>query len=86
MPTKDELTKAAKIEHDGLTESYYSGYSELTKAQFEALHAAIWDRLEADLIAYGYKEAPIDYKKLFAEAGNTDERVQILANKLNLRE
>lgn len=81
MPlTEAEIKKHYKDLHDELTAAYYSGVTGLTKEQFDQQHAAIWDWMQQELIAAGYKEPPVPPFDAEAEIGALKQRVNTLEN------
>lgn len=47
-----------KAQHDILTIDYYTGVSGLTKEQFDQEHGQIWQDLDNELVASGFKQLP----------------------------
>jgi len=56
--TEKEIRDAATMAHDTLSKAYYSGHANMTKAQFDGEHAAIWNDLQVVLLAAGYIQPP----------------------------
>lgn len=56
--TEAEIKAKYKALHDTLAESYYGGTSGLTKEEFDIQHGKIWNDMEAELIAEGYRQPP----------------------------
>lgn len=56
--TREELIAEASKNHDELARHYYSGETELSKAEFDEWHARIWRGLAIDLIEQGLSDAP----------------------------
>jgi len=84
MKTEQEIIETAKKLHDQLTEAYYERHV-MTKEEFDIAHGQIWDGMEAELIAGGYRQPPVDYRELYHLAETHLERVDIIAEKLGLK-
>ena len=54
LSEKEQIIAVYKKLHDGLSESYYSGKSNMDKTTFDHLHGAIWADLETELISKGF--------------------------------
>lgn len=79
MPlTEAEIKKHYKNLHDELTAAYYSGVTGLTKEQFDQQHAGIWEALDLELIAAGYKQPQLPGFDAEAEIGALKQRVNAL--------
>jgi len=65
--TEKEIRDNAKLAHDTLSESYYSGKSKLTKDQFDLQHGQVWNGMDAELLVGGYITLPKPGRNLEAE-------------------
>jgi len=81
MIKEAEIIAAHKKDHDELTEAYYSKSAPMTKEQFDSLHGQIWDALDAELIANGYKNQPRDLK---SEYNAASDKLAFIAEHLGL--
>lgn len=81
MPTCEEIRANYKAQHDTLSESYYAGTSGLTKEEFDTQHGAIWNAMEAELIAQGCISPPngnptnYTHPTFTASGGNANTRL-----------
>lgn len=73
--TEKEIRDNAKQAHDTLSESYYSGKSNLTKEQFDLQHGQVWSDMEAELIAGGYLTIPLPSRDLAKEIDDLKARM-----------
>lgn len=78
MQNKAEIIAKAKAAHDELSANYYGSDRQLSKEEFDTLHGGIWNKLEADLIAAGHREAPVEPRDLAAEIDSLQGRVKKL--------
>lgn len=54
MKEKSVIIAEFREAHDVLSRNYYSGKSDMTKAEFDNLHGLNWDNMRAELIAEGH--------------------------------
>ena len=62
--TEIEIKAKYKELHDLLSERYYNFYN-ISKEEFDIQHGKIWNDMEAELLAEGYRkspEPPMDYE------------------------
>ena len=78
MQTEAEIIAKYKALHDTLSESYYGGTRGLSKEEFDAQHGQIWNDMEAELIAAGYRQPPAPVRDLLAEIDALDQRIKDL--------
>ena len=64
--TEKKLTEDALKAHDSLSEDYYKK-GLMSKDDFDYYHGEIWDNLEGDRIAGGYRTVPEPPRDLEAE-------------------
>jgi len=58
MASEAEIRASYKLQHDELSADYYAGTSGLTKEEFDTQHGQIWNDMESELIAEGYRQPP----------------------------
>jgi len=79
--TEEEIKTKYKGLHDELSNGYYSGTSGLTKEEFDLQHGKIWNDMEAELIAEGYRQPPEPVRDLATEIDELKVKIEILEKK-----
>ena len=88
MLTDKEIEGKYKKLHDELSISYYAGTSGLTKEQFDLQHGKVCADMEVELIAGGFLppiEPPVDWKAKWVGASTPDEKLAVIAERLELK-
>lgn len=75
--TEAEIKANYKELHDLLSESYYNFYN-ISKEEFDSQHGAIWDNMEAELLAGRFIKLPEPPRDLLAEIDNIKTRLEFL--------
>ena len=83
--TKAEIKAKWKALHDTLSESYYANISGLTKKEFDWQHGKIWNDMEAELIAEGYKTPPKPRRNLEAEFDSLKADIKLIKDKMEIK-
>lgn len=78
MATEKQIRGTFKINHDELSEQYYSGKSGMSKSTFDTLHGQIWLDMDAVLIAEGFMSPEIPARDFGAELDEVKARVRDL--------